>query len=204
MKNRFGKIMVLLLFVLIFVVACTNAAEKGLVEAVNIGDSGLIVTKEALNFNSGDLLMISNMDDFKDLEIGKNYKLKISDELATTMPPTASISEITENLGDLEYLDITFNQTATLAGQFGENTHLIDVRTKEEYDLGHVPGAINIPLDSIENEISSLTENKDSILVVYCQSGNRSKEAAQKLVDLGYNLAFNAGGIKDFKGEIEI
>lgn len=76
---------------------------------------------------------------------------------------------------------------------------LIDVRTKAEYDSEHIKGAINIPLD----EIGSITLNKETKIVVYCQSGNRSAKAAQKLVDNGYVYVYDLGGIVGWTYETE-
>jgi len=81
---------------------------------------------------------------------------------------------------------------------------LIDVRTQEEYAEGHIPYAINIPLDSIVSDMSELLPDKQQILLVYCRSGNRSKQAAAKLSDLGYTNIYEIGGIIDWKGDIVI
>ena len=79
---------------------------------------------------------------------------------------------------------------------------LLDVRTKEEFDEGHIPGAICIPNEAIES--SELTElpDKEQLILVYCRSGRRSKEASQKLADRGYRNVAEFGGILDWKGEV--
>lgn len=76
---------------------------------------------------------------------------------------------------------------------------LVDVRTKVEYESEHIKGAINIPLD----EIGSTTLDKETKIVVYCQSGNRSAQAAQKLVNNGYMYVYDLGGIIDWTYETE-
>lgn len=70
------------------------------------------------------------------------------------------------------------------------DTVIIDVRTKEEYLLKHLEGAINIPLDTIEN----IDIAKDKKIILYCQSGNRSSEAGKILVELGYKNVYDMGG----------
>ena len=75
---------------------------------------------------------------------------------------------------------------------------LLDVRTQEEYDLGHIPGAIVIPNEVISEEAESMLTDKGQLILVYCRSGRRSKEAAQKLVDLGYTNVKEFGGIIDW------
>ncbi len=85
-----------------------------------------------------------------------------------------------------------------------EDGHVIvDVRTQEEYDEGHIPGAILIPNETIGNEEPAELPDKDQIILIYCRSGNRSKQAAQKLANMGYTKIYEFGGIKDWTGETE-
>ena len=78
---------------------------------------------------------------------------------------------------------------------------ILDVRTPEEYLAEHIPGAINIPNETIgREEIPELPE-KDQLILVYCRSGNRSKQASQKLAALGYTNVVEFGGIYDWPGE---
>lgn len=80
---------------------------------------------------------------------------------------------------------------------------ILDVRRSDEFSEGHIPDAINIPNESIgENEIAELPD-KGQLILVYCRSGRRSKEAADKLVSLGYTNIVECGGILDWTGEIE-
>jgi rhodanese-related sulfurtransferase len=72
---------------------------------------------------------------------------------------------------------------------------LLDVRTQQEYDLGHIPGAILIPNEVILDKAEDTLKDKDQLILVYCRSGRRSKEAAQKLCDLGYTNVKEFGGI---------
>jgi rhodanese-related sulfurtransferase len=79
---------------------------------------------------------------------------------------------------------------------------ILDVRTAEEFAAGHIPGAINLPNESIgEAQMPELSDKKQLILV-YCRSGRRSKQAAEKLVKLGYTNIVEFGGINDWSGEI--
>ena len=79
---------------------------------------------------------------------------------------------------------------------------LVDVRRPDEFDAGYIPGAINIPNESItDKEISELPD-KDAKILVYCRSGNRSVQASQKLVKLGYKNIIEIGGINSYTGEI--
>ena len=80
---------------------------------------------------------------------------------------------------------------------------LLDVRRDDEFEEGHIPGAINIPNESIGIEEIAELPDKNQTIYVYCRSGNRSKQASQKLVDLGYTDVIEFGGIIDYSGEIE-
>ena len=84
-----------------------------------------------------------------------------------------------------------------------ENYILLDVRTIEEYNDGHIPGAINIANESIRTDEIAELPDKEQRIYVYCRSGNRSKQAAKKLVKLGYTNIIEIGGIMDYHGEVE-
>ena len=79
---------------------------------------------------------------------------------------------------------------------------IIDVRTESEYQQGHIKNAINILNESIDERVSEILTDKDQLLLVYCRSGNRSKQASEKLAKLGYSNIYEFGGISDFPGEI--
>ena len=79
---------------------------------------------------------------------------------------------------------------------------LLDVRTPEEYAEGHIPGAINLPNESIGGEMPPELPDPAQEILVYCRSGRRSKEAAQKLADMGYTGILEFGGIITWPGEI--
>ena len=81
---------------------------------------------------------------------------------------------------------------------------ILDVRTPEEYSQGHIPNAINLPNENIGSADMAQLPKKDQLIFVYCRSGRRSKEAAQKLVNLGYTNIVEMGGILDWKGELEV
>ena len=78
---------------------------------------------------------------------------------------------------------------------------LLDVRRTDEFEEGHIHGAINIPNESIGTEEIAQLSDKEQTIYVYCRSGNRSKQASQKLVDLGSTNVIEFGGIIDYSGE---
>ena len=79
---------------------------------------------------------------------------------------------------------------------------ILDVRTQDEYASGHIPGAICVPNETIDGEMPAELPEKSQLILVYCRSGNRSKQASQKLVELGYTNVKEFGGIMDWDGEI--
>ena len=79
---------------------------------------------------------------------------------------------------------------------------IIDVRTQEEFNSGHIPGAICIPNETIGTDSPEELPDKDQVLLIYCRSGNRSKDASQKLADMGYTNVYEFGGINTWTGEI--
>ena len=78
---------------------------------------------------------------------------------------------------------------------------ILDVRTTEEFADKHIPDAINIPDETIGTEDIPELPDKDQLILVYCRSGNRSKQASDKLVGLGYTNIVEFGGINDWPGE---
>ena len=78
---------------------------------------------------------------------------------------------------------------------------ILDVRTAQEYSEKHIPGAINIPNETIGTEDIPELPDMEQLILVYCRSGNRSKQASEKLVKLGYTNIVEFGGINDWTGE---
>ena len=99
------------------------------------------------------------------------------------------------------YRSITMDEAVTMMAQ--ETGYIIlDVRRPDEFAAGHIPNAINVPNETIGTDEIPELPNKDQLIMVYCRSGRRSKEASEKLVKLGYTNIVEFGGILDWKGEI--
>ena len=98
------------------------------------------------------------------------------------------------------YRQITMEEAVTMMQE--ESGYIIlDVRTAEEYSEKHIPGAISIPNETIGADDIPELPDKDQLILLYCRSGNRSKQAADKLVKLGYTNIMEFGGINDWTGE---
>ena len=79
---------------------------------------------------------------------------------------------------------------------------LLDVRSPQEYREGHIPGSQNVPLQQLD-KVDEVTENKDTLLYVYCHSGARSRQAVSLLQAMGYTNVHNIGGIAAYSGKVE-
>ena len=111
-------------------------------------------------------------------------------------------SENNNNLIEPTYERITAVQAKKLMDS--EKDYIIlDVRTEEEFNEGHIEEAILIPDYEISEKAETMLPDKDQLILVYCRSGRRSKEAADKMVKLGYTNIVEFGGIIDYTGEIE-
>ena len=101
---------------------------------------------------------------------------------------------------EISYRQISMTDAVTMMEE--ETGYIIlDVRTPEEFAEKHIPGALNIPNETIgTGEIPELPD-KDQLILVYCRSGNRSRQASEKLAALGYTNIVEFGGINDWPGE---
>lgn len=101
-----------------------------------------------------------------------------------------------------EYKSITMEEAKEIFATPGEYI-ILDVRRGDEYAEGHIPGAINVANESIETKPPVELPDMDRTIYVYCRSGRRSKEAAEKLSAMGYGNIVECGGILDWTGEVE-
>ena len=98
------------------------------------------------------------------------------------------------------YRQISMDEAVTMMEE--ESGYIIlDVRTPEEFGERHIPNAINIPNETIGSEDIQELPDKDQLILVYCRSGNRSKQASGKLAELGYTNIVEIGGINDWTGD---
>ena len=107
-----------------------------------------------------------------------------------------------ENDQGAVYMNITAEEAKKIMDT-EEGYIILDVRTQEEYDQGHIPGAIVISHEEIAEKSEDVLTDKDQLILVYCRSGRRSKIAAEALVELGYTNIKEFGGIIDWPYEVE-
>jgi len=104
--------------------------------------------------------------------------------------------------GKAEYTQIDQDEAMRMMQE--ESDYLIvDVRRPDEFAEKHIKGAINVPNETITDEAPEALPDKDRLLLIYCRRGNRSKEASQKLADMGYTNVYEFGGINTWEGETE-
>ena len=110
--------------------------------------------------------------------------------------------ELNKTDREATYMNITAEEAKGIMDR-EEGYIILDVRTREEYDQGHIPGAIQISHEEIAEKAEDVLTDKDQLILVYCRSGRRSKIAAEILVDLGYTNIKEFGGILDRPYEVE-
>ena len=121
--------------------------------------------------------------------------------LLAVMLLTACGQDIENDQGAV-YVNITAEEAMQIMDT-EEGYIILDARTQEEYDEGHIPGAIVISHEEITEKAEEVLTDKDQLILVYCRSGRRSKIAAEALVELGYTNIKEFGGIIDWPYEVE-
>ena len=101
---------------------------------------------------------------------------------------------------EITYRQVNMDEAITMMEE-GSGYIILDVRTPEEFAEKHIPGAINVANETIGTDEIPELPDKDQLILVYCRSGNRSKQASEKLVALGYTNIVEFGGINDWPGE---
>ena len=126
-----------------------------------------------------------------------------SDETTTQTSKAMETIETEETtMSANTYTSISMDEARTIFEQDGDYI-IVDVRRADEFAEGHIPGAINIANESISTEMPSELPDKNQVIYIYCRSGNRSKQASEKLAAMGYTNIIEFGGIIDWTGDVE-
>ena len=119
---------------------------------------------------------------------------------------TSTLTSVNEEKKDMTEKNKTYKQISQEEAKEmmkKDDGHIIvDVRRQDEYDSGHIAGAILIPNESIGTSQPEQLKDLNQIILVYCRTGNRSKQAAQKLADMGYTNVYEFGGINTWDGDV--
>lgn len=121
--------------------------------------------------------------------------------LSACAAPAAKVEETPSPAPTAEYKKISAAD-AKARMDSGDEIVILDVRTKEEFDAGHIAGAILVPNETIIDKQPELLPDLDAEILVYCRSGNRSAQAAKKLIAMGYTNVVDFGGIIDWPYEV--
>ena len=146
------------------------------------------------HFNLGDEVVV-----YYNGIIAESYPMQINTVYAITLKEPADRAE---NNQEAVYVNITVEEAKKIMDA-EEGYIILDVRTQEEYDQGHIPNAILIPDTEIKDKAEEVLTDKNQLLLVYCRSGRRSKLASEILVELGYTNLKEFGGIIDWPYETE-
>ena len=119
-----------------------------------------------------------------------------------TMLVLTACGQDKENVQEAVYMNITAKEAKEIMDS-QKGYIILDTRTQEEYDEGHIPGAIVISHDEILEKAEDVLTDKNQLILVYCRSGRRSKLAAEGLIKLGYTNIKEFGGIIDWPYEVE-
>ena len=211
------KLIVVLLICMLGLVGCNNRSMNyiianepnitGVVKEAN--EQSILIENEkgeywvSLNVENKDSTTHFNLGDevvvYYNGIIAESYPMQINTVYAITLKEPADRAE---NNQEAVYVNITAEEAKQIMDS-EEGYIILDVRTQEEYDQGHIPGAILIPDTEIEATAEEVLTDKDQLLLVYCRSGRRSKLASEILVELGYTNIKEFGGIIDWPYEIE-
>ncbi|MCT4611747.1 MAG: rhodanese-like domain-containing protein [Clostridia bacterium] len=128
-------------------------------------------------------------------------KIILSLMMVCTVVGCTNKEVVSDESKELEYTSIEQDKAKEMMDN--EDVIILDVRTEEEYNSGYIKDAMLLPLSDIEDKAEDLFKDKKEKILVYCRSGNRSKEASKVLVKLGYENIYEFGGINTWGYEVE-
>lgn len=167
---------------------------KYLIGAVLGGAIGFFVLYKLIGCSSGACPITANP------YLSTIYGIILGVLIAGVIAPKNNIDNSLNNAPQVtavEYQKITAEEARSRIDS-GDDVIILDVRTEEEYLTGHIPGAILIPNETIGDKKPELLPELDAEILIYCRSGNRSAQAAKKLISLGYTKVYDFGGIIDW------
>lgn len=171
-------------------------------QGIALHENSILVTEsDRHQLPSGQLIALDFPEGAEAPAAGSLYRYIVGSALRESWPVQGTVLEMEEVEALAGSTAISFETAEAILQHLPENSHLIDVRTPEEYEGGHVSGAQNISVDQIETAIPGAVPETSDVVIVYCRSGNRSAQAGELLENLGYKVILDAGGIKNYKGE---
>lgn len=134
-----------------------------------------------------------------ELAEGKKVKITIKPEMRESYP--VQVTAIKIEVVEGNYQKISAEEVKEMMKE-DKDYVILDVRTLNEYNEGHIEGAVLLPDYEIRNQAEIVLDNKENVILVYCRSGKRSEAAAKELIEMGYTHVYDLGGIMDWPYEI--
>ena len=200
-KNLF-----LLATVMIILGGCSEKTENITFTAVveSVFDNGIVVTTvDEVGFDKAsigfDRTLVLNFQP----RVGQTLKIEILPEIRESYPVqvTAVRIELIKDAQSSEYKKISAVKAREM---MGEDVIILDVRTRSEFNEGHIPNAILLPYNEIKDKAETILPDINKTILVYCRTGRRSELAAKDLIDMGYTNVFDFGGIIDWTGDVVV
>lgn len=180
-----------------------NVRFTGVIESID-GNQWLVSTTDDVGFDKANVQISEQVAIAFNPLVGQTVSIEILPEIRESYPVQVTAVLVTlasEESSKASYIVITPEAAKTIMDS-DEPYVLIDVRTKEEFETGHIPGATLLPLNLIPESALDVLPDLDQKILLYCRSGNRSETAARLLIDLGYTQVIDFGGIIDWPYEI--
>jgi len=182
-----------------------NITFTAFIESVNENSILVIDVSANSGFDKASVDITEAKYDF-DLKAGQKVEVTIKPEIRESYPVQATgvrirlITQEDAGAGAAEYKKITAKEAKMLIDS--GNVTVLDVRTQAEFASGHINGAILLPNTEIKKKAPEVLPDKNTTILVYCRSGNRSAQAAKILVEMGYTKVYDFGGIIDWPYEV--
>lgn len=194
------KIILMLIATVLLITGCTkerNITFEAQIESLD-DQSMMVDTSDDVGFDKASVAM-STAKIEGDLVVGQKVKITIFPEMRESHPVQVTAKKV--QVIELGYQRITAEEAKKMIDR-GEYGVLLDVRTLEEYNEGHIENAILLPDNEIKEKAEITLYDKKEVILVYCRSGRRSASVAKQLIDMGYNNVYDFGGIIDWPYEV--
>lgn len=194
------KSVLIIIAMLCILTGCTkekNITFEATIESVN-EKSMMISTDDKVGFDKASV-GLSTAKIEGDLKEGEKVIITIQPEVRESYP--VQVTAIKVEAVDAEYQKISAEEAKEVM-QSGNHYIVLDVRTLDEYNEGHIEGAILLSDDELEEKAENTLPDKEATILVYCRSGRRSAAAARELINMGYINVYDFGGIIDWPYEV--
>lgn len=198
--DKMKKVVLVMLTMLFILTGCTkekNITFEGQVESLS-DKTMILTTMDDVGFDKASV-GLGSVKIEGELAEGRKVKVTIHPEVRESYPVQVTATKI--EVMDVAYQKISAKEAKEMMEK-GEYGVILDVRTLEEYNEGHIEGATLLPNDEIKEKAEITLYDKEEVILVYCRSGRRSEAAAKELIEMGYTNVYDFGGIIDWSYEI--